>query len=371
MKKRNKILSLFLCCSVIFGGCAAEQENIGISILKNMEEGISYTTAEVVYDDISVTGTILCTYRQAATYNLTFGLDGCKIDYVNVKKGEIVQKGQLLGSLDIEDVENSISALEHTLQTDQLRLEQTIALRDFDLESANILYYYTYMTESDRDALKEQQESITNQYKNRIQDLEDTVALDTARLAQAKEQLEKGRIYAPVMGEVTYVRNLYGVNYSDINETVITICDISTCYFEATDLRYKDYLQEDETYQVEYVKNGGSEFYEVAPVNMDLWDETGCLQFTLVSDSVFPELAVVGRMTVSLGERLNVLSVPLKALHSTEEGYFVYVLEDGVRQTRKVTIGLSGGDKAEILSGLKEHEQVILSQKAGEEDETK
>ncbi|MCM1190146.1 MAG: biotin/lipoyl-binding protein [bacterium] len=368
MKKR-KVLSLFLCCLALLGGCAAEQEKNNIPPLKNREEGISYTMAEVVYDDISVTGTILCTYRQAASYSLTFSLDGQRIDSVNVKKGEIVQKGQLLASLDNRDAETYVSALEHTLQADQLRLDQTVALRDFDLESAETLYYYTHMTAADKKALQEQRESVSSQYKNRIQDLEDAVALDTARLAQAREQLEKGRIYAPVTGEVTYALRLTGPSYSNTKETVVTVCDISTCYFESTDFRYRDYLLEGETYQVEYVKQGGSEFYEVVPVNMELWDETGCLQFALVSESVFPELATVGRMTVSLGERKNVLSVPLQALHSTEEGYFVYVLEDGIRQIREVTVGLSGRDKAEILSGLQEHDQVILSQKAGDEDE--
>lgn len=364
--KRKKSFPVLICL-LFLTGCGQVNESAPVVVSGPQEEGISYTTAEAAYDDILVTERVDCTYTQADEYELAFGLDDYRIDAdsVLVREGDIVQKGQLLASLDVQDVQETLSALEHTYNANVLKLEQTRQLKQFDLESADTLYYYTEMTNQDREDLEEQKESIEKQYKYTLQDLEDAVTVSAARLAAAKEQIEKGVIYAPVDGEVTYLKRLLDDSYSDSEETVIRISDASTCCFKTVGTDNMDYFAEGEEYLLDCVET--KETFYVTPVNMDDWKAENSMSFALTDESALVELDTRGRITVNIGQRENVLCIPENALHTDQDGYFVYMLEDGVRCTREVSVGLSGSGKTEILSGLREGDQVILSQSIGGE----
>ena len=55
------------------------------------------------------------------------------------------------------------------------------------------------------------------------------------------------------------------------------------------------------------------------------------------------------------------MRVPLRAIHTLGDQNYVYVAnEAGVREARWVTVGLTGNDGIEIVSGLSEGDTVIL-----------
>ena len=68
------------------------------------------------------------------------------------------------------------------------------------------------------------------------------------------------------------------------------------------------------------------------------------------------------RTTFNMGEEDNitVLDVAVQRLAGTNERY-VYVVEDGVVSRRMVSVGRQVGDRMEILSGLKEGEDVVIA----------
>ena len=66
-----------------------------------------------------------------------------------------------------------------------------------------------------------------------------------------------------------------------------------------------------------------------------------------------------GRVHMPLDEALDVLHIPTTAVHGADEHRFVYVLQDGLRAVRNVTVGLDGGGYIEIIDGLMEGELVI------------
>ena len=61
-----------------------------------------------------------------------------------------------------------------------------------------------------------------------------------------------------------------------------------------------------------------------------------------------------------------VMTIPLNVIYYEKEEPFVYVLEkgkgeEGVLRKRSISLGLVGEEKAEVVSGLKESEEVISS----------
>lgn len=72
-------------------------------------------------------------------------------------------------------------------------------------------------------------------------------------------------------------------------------------------------------------------------------------------------LGVEARVTIVTARKKGALTIPMEALNTGREGVFCYVLEDGRIVRRNVTVGVSSADSTEILSGLKEGDQVITA----------
>ena len=74
---------------------------------------------------------------------------------------------------------------------------------------------------------------------------------------------------------------------------------------------------------------------------------------------------MTAQVSVLLKQAKNVLMVPAVALGPKRRGdeRMVRVLDDkGQPQPRKVTVGINNGASAEILSGLKEGERVVVGE---------
>jgi RND family efflux transporter MFP subunit len=86
-----------------------------------------------------------------------------------------------------------------------------------------------------------------------------------------------------------------------------------------------------------------------------------------------PDYTLVPGMYVSvvipLRTQQNVLTVPLQAVHLSGEskGSVLIVNDSGRIERRDVTLGIQTADKAEILDGLTEGDEVVL----GEQDQYK
>lgn len=361
MKEKGLYILLFMSMALLMSACGEQKADIQVATPQE-EVGILYVTTTATYEDISLEEKIDCVYKQSNQYNLSFGLDGYRIESVDVKTGDMVEKGQRLASLDVSDIEKEIPQLQHTMAGTQLKLQQVKEQKEYDLEAAYILYSYGKMETKDKDALKEEQKEIEKQYRDNIQDLEDQLTVDTQRYEAGSEQLKKGVLYAPASGEVTYAISDEKGGTSDINQNVVTISDLSGCYFACYDMDKIQYIQEGAVYQVQCADFGKYSYYNVVPFNRDKWEEEQCMQFAFEDDINQVKLGTRGTVVLSIGERKNVLCVPSKAIHQSEKGSFIYVLEDGQRKIKEVEVGLSGKEMTEIVGGLSTEDQIITNQ---------
>ncbi len=87
------------------------------------------------------------------------------------------------------------------------------------------------------------------------------------------------------------------------------------------------------------------------PVIIDVDQPEGLLKPTMTA-----------RVSINVGERKNVLVVPLQVIKESKGQRYVQILEYGQPQNVNITTGLSSDEKIEVISGLKEGDQVVLPQ---------
>jgi RND family efflux transporter MFP subunit len=81
-----------------------------------------------------------------------------------------------------------------------------------------------------------------------------------------------------------------------------------------------------------------------------------------VIDPVALVPGMFARLSLILKSEKNTLVVPSDAVVVTPKGLRVaYVVEDGKAQQQKITTGIEGGGKIQILSGIKEGDQIVVA----------
>ena len=81
-------------------------------------------------------------------------------------------------------------------------------------------------------------------------------------------------------------------------------------------------------------------------------------------DNVPEGLFTLGRectVSVITNSRYNVLTIPANVLHEYGDRTYVLVLQDGVKVERDIVVGLKANNMYEVISGLEEGEEVIIS----------
>lgn len=355
---KRRIWAVLLVGAMLFSTTACGQQQNGeqqtILIQEDEEEAYPTTTAE--YGEVIKNITVRCTYTSTEQQDLSFPVDGKLIERVEIKAGDYVTKGQLLAALDVEDLEEKIEELEYQISSLELRQRQTEEMKAFDLASAETLFSYTNMKQRDKEELKEKQKSINKQYQTTLEDLADSLVVQNKRLQQYREELEEGRLFADITGEVTYVEALVN-SYSIKDKVVVTVSNLDACYFVADDITYADCFKEGSSVIVNYMDGAEGYTCEVIPALMESWDEK--MYFKPVENEMIAN-QTYGTITMELDRKENVLCIPSDALHKSDDAPFVYLEKDGLLEMRYVTVGLEGDTMVEITDGLEQGETVAL-----------
>ncbi len=78
-------------------------------------------------------------------------------------------------------------------------------------------------------------------------------------------------------------------------------------------------------------------------------------------DGALYKVGMSADVTVVVDQKDNVLYVPTDAIMNRPEGSFVYVFEDGRVAKRAIEVGLSNWDTSEVVAGLDEGDEVVVS----------
>jgi len=68
---------------------------------------------------------------------------------------------------------------------------------------------------------------------------------------------------------------------------------------------------------------------------------------------------VSARVNMVVAQADGVMLIPLEAVNGSADGDFVYVITDGIVEQRPIELGIQSNTMVEVLSGLREGEQVV------------
>lgn len=352
------ILSLVLAPALI--GCAPSEEAEDLVVLEQEEEAIPYNLSIASYGDVLLTEVMNVTYKELEEEELSFSVSGRLVSKVYVEEGEQVKKGQLLAELGDDDLISQAETLEYQIARNQILLEQSAINEDYDISTMWLQFLYqSGQTETEQNALKSSIAQIQQQYQYMREDYQDAIEIAQLRLESVRKELSTNKLYAGIDGTVTWVKTGLLGTTSEAGSSVIQIKNDEECLFAVEGSEHASLFSENSL--VEMVISGGKNAgsYLMMPYHMEEWEDR--LWFTMVDEVVEMETGTVGRITVVLDSRENVINIPKLAVHTANGESFVHCLgEDGLREVRWVKTGLYGDERVEILSGLEEGDRVIL-----------
>ena len=128
-------ITLIIVLSIIFTGCGLfpeEEEFPTVPIVESYEKK-EYKQTVVVRGDLVLTESIRCRYTPVQTETLSFQLDDMYIESVYVTEGDIVEVGDLLAQLRIDDLEKQVQEQNYQILLLNMQIEHLY--EDWELEA--------------------------------------------------------------------------------------------------------------------------------------------------------------------------------------------------------------------------------------------
>lgn len=359
MKKQGiwkRCVPALLCAPLMLGGCSLlpPEETGGHLVLVQAVDSVQYELVEVTREDVQLVKDLYCTYQQSQEEALCFGTAGRMVRYVHVKVGDNVKKGDLLGELVLDDLEEALEEARYTIEKNTLLLAQTEALKAFDLDALKAQYEGGALT---RAQYEERAAQTEGNYNSTITGYQDILYIQEMRCNKLEEELAGCRVYAGIDGMVSMVRGKMTEDLLPEGTEVFRIIDKSQCVFCMSEMEYAQYFTPGQ--EVELVNNNGT-VYMTKVLGADEAPDTDHLYFALTQMDATLVVGTRAFVSLVLEERKNVLALPLNVVHKADGKSYVYCEDaDGLKSVRYITTGLVGSKYVEVVDGLEEGEMVI------------
>lgn len=368
LSKKNVFLFAFVALAALFG-CKAWFK----------DEPVSYITEPVIRKNIEKT--VNATGEVKAIELVTVGAQTSgKIEYLPVKVGQRIQKGDLIAQIDSTTQENDVNSTKAKLtslkaQLNAAEISAKIAEKQFVRERR--LLKKNAASQEDFENAKDAFEAA----KAKVTELKASIAETALALNTAETNLGYTKITAPLDGVVVSVPVKTGqtVNAAMNTPTIVQIADLSQM----------EILIEISEGDIGKVQTGAKVTYTVLSAPETVYETT--LKsidpgLTLLTNGEYTEVVgsdeaiyYYGRLVVDnpdgvlrigmttqnviyVAQADNVLTVPVLAVKKDGAQSYVNVLTPTGIQRHAVITGLSDGVDIEIKSGVSDHDTVVIAQ---------
>lgn len=368
LSKKNVFLFALVALAALFG-CKAWFK----------DEPVSYITEPVIRKNIEKS--VNATGEVKAIELVTVGAQTSgKIEYLPVKVGQRIQKGDLIAQIDSTTQENDVNSTKAKLtslkaQLNAAEISAKIAEKQFVREQR--LLKKNAASQEDFENAKDAFEAA----KAKVTELKASIAETALALNTAETNLGYTKITAPLDGVVVSVPVKTGqtVNAAMNTPTIVQIADLSQM----------EILIEISEGDIGKVHTGAKVTYTVLSAPETVYETT--LKsidpgLTLLTNGEYTEVVgsdeaiyYYGRLVVDnpdgalrigmttqnviyVAQADNVLTVPVLAVKKDGAQSYVNVLTPTGIQRHAVITGLSDGVDIEIKSGVSDHDTVVIAQ---------
>ncbi|MDM5053062.1 macrolide transporter subunit MacA [Aeromonas dhakensis] len=339
-------------------------------------------TAEVTRQDVEQT--VLASGVLQAIEQVDVGAQvSGQVTYLAVEAGQKVKQGDLLAEIDPLIAQNNLKTAEADLASRraQLKIKQA-QLKQNELSWRRQQQMFRQEASSRADL-----ESAEAQLAVTRAELQGALAeVDNAQIKveRAKTELGYNRIQAPMDGTVVSIVTRQGQTLaaSQTVPTLLKLANLETMTVKAQ-ISEADVTRVKAGMPVYFTLMGDPDTryhgtlrtVELAPTNINeqatstTATNNAAVYYYALFDVPNPDhtlrVAMTTQVTIVLGERKQVLTIPQTALGKKlgENEYEVTLLkEDDQKETRRIKTGMKDDIKVEVVSGLNEQEKVTLNQ---------
>jgi len=329
----------------------------GIRVYKNLgAKNQSVQAANKVVVQVQQAKTVESTSTLSLKANLApveKGIVGSKISGQVVRilfeDGDMVSQGQALIAMDDQDLRNQLQAAEISLQKLQATLDSS--QRSFDRTKA--------LFDSGAASKSTMEDAETT-----LKLAQASVAAEQVNIQSINNSLNNSTLKAPISGEVDE-KNVSLGQYVSPGTALATVKNTSSIK-AVVQLKQSD-LDKVKVGQKAFLRlsKDDANTYEGIVKNIAASADASARVFDcqIQIDNTDGKLrsGVFGYIEIANEQKKDILGIPLSALVGNEGSYSVFTMENNVARKHSVTIGEIQNDIAEVISGIKAGEDVIVT----------
>jgi macrolide-specific efflux system membrane fusion protein len=345
-------------------------------------------TAAVTVGDVEQTVLATGTLEPVNLVSVGAQVSG-QVTSLKVELGQEVKKGELIAEIDSQPQQNALRTAQAqvaNVRAQRLQAQATLTEASLNFKRQQEMLAADATSRADFETAQAQ-----------LQTARGALAALDAQINQASVQVETAgvnlgytRILAPMDGTVVAIVTQEGqtVNANQSAPTIVKLAQLSTMTVKA-EISEADVIKVRPGQEVYFTILGDPEkrYYaklrtvEPAPESIETETSASSSSSSAASTAVYynglfdvpnPKgvlrTSMTAQVNIVLGQARRVLTVPASALdRKTPDGaYMVQVVgEDGEPTPRKVKIGLNNNVVAQVLSGLKAGDQVVIAEAGG------
>ncbi|NLL00510.1 MAG: efflux RND transporter periplasmic adaptor subunit [Clostridiales bacterium] len=362
MIEKTKIVMFLIIVSLGLSACslAPKEELLPDAPIIQTAAIKPYQSVEVIQGDIIERVKFDCTYKAFDTEQLSFAINGKRIEHIYVSEGDYIEAGDILADLEMNDIYDQIETRRKNIELLELRLSNEKELKELTMNN----YMMIRNTDGYQEQLGTKYELEIINYEKSINKIIDDLKIEQMRFDSLNQDVKDRQIVAGIKGIVSYVASFNRYDTSNRDKNVISIYDPDTMVFVVTNPNPDLFNVGDKV----NILVSGTE-YEGIVIRPDKHDDTdeSAKKTNEVYIEVEDEANLLqsgdrGEITFTLTEIYDVLYLPSVAVHEEDGKAFVYIEDEGgFKSIKEVEIGLQADNKVEIISGLQKGDKVIIN----------
>lgn len=270
-------------------------------------------------------------------YDLYYSKDGGRLKEIHVRKGDTIEKGQLLAEVETGNLAFEIDQAKLELKKAEIRLQQMNA------------------------------EDNPNKYSIEIAKL-DVQGLKN-RLSYMNNQMAESRITSPINGVVTFVSEIRQGETIQAYQSIFQVAEISELQLQYRAINAADLADVNLGMEAVATIDGKEIIGEVVqtprsvPLDISQKDPDLYGKAILINMEELPEGVAVGDMIdfeVITAKKEDTLIIPKNGLRSIIGRNFVQLMVDNTKREVDIEAGIISSTEVEVLSGLEEGDTIII-----------